>query len=97
LAAAARVIPVDHRKTIEGSRAKLGLIRRRIGVDFMEQHPEAFTLHFKNSQRTFTIETPSEHHLEVRISAHVAVIEEAVRLCQAEFSGASVVAAGRPR
>lgn len=85
LAAAGRVIPVDHRKTIEGSRAKNGLIRRRISPDFMDQHPEAFILHFQNSRRTFTVETPSEHHLEVRISAQVAVIEEAVRLCQSAF------------
>ena len=42
-------------------------------------HPEALWLHLKHSNRTFTVETPSEFALERRVAAHIAVIEEMVR------------------
>ena len=41
--------------------------------------PEAVYLHLHHSERTFTIETPSEFSLNQRVRAHVAIIEECVR------------------
>ena len=33
----------------------------------MKGHPEAFLLHFHHAERTFTLETPSERDLALRI------------------------------
>ncbi|MGC1479458.1 MAG: M14 family metallocarboxypeptidase [Chthoniobacterales bacterium] len=80
LDAASRHVPVDNRKSIEGSRARTGLIRRRIQLDTMSEHPEAFTLHFENADRTFTLETPSEYAIDARVNAHVACIRRLIKL-----------------
>jgi hypothetical protein len=81
LAAAARHLPHDTRRSIEGRGSRAGIVRRKITPDTMPQHPEAFTLHFQYAARTFTAETPSEAHLDTRVAAQVAVIERATRLC----------------
>lgn len=86
LAAAARFTPPDSRRTIEGRPCRGGLIRRRITPDLMPEWPEAFVLHFQNARRVFTVETPSEFHIDDRAAAHVAVLAEAVRLCEAEHA-----------
>lgn len=70
----------DVRKSIEGRRARNGLIRRRVTPDLMPEWPETFFLHFGHARRTFTIETPSEHHIEDRVRAQVAAIDCGVRL-----------------
>lgn len=80
LAAAAAHLPPDPRKSIEGRRAKGGIVRRNITPDLMPDWPEAFVLHFSYARRTFTIETPSEFDLEARAAAQVAVIARAVEL-----------------
>ncbi|MBV8898874.1 MAG: M14 family metallocarboxypeptidase [Verrucomicrobia bacterium] len=81
LAAAGYHVPVDLRKTIEGRRAAQGLIARRTkhlkGVPLMA---EAMFLALSHSDRTFTIETPSEYDLSARVQAHVAVIQRAIEL-----------------
>lgn len=75
-------LPADPRRTIDGSRAKNAVIRRRIHPDLLPGWPEAFWLHYQHANRVFTVETPSEFHLSHRISAHVAVIQAATkRLC----------------
>ena len=80
LAAAARHVPHDTRRTIEGRGSRAGIVRRKITPDMMPQHPEAFTLHFHYAERTFTAETPSEAHLDARVAAQAPVIERAVQL-----------------
>lgn len=81
LAAAGYYVPVDLRKTIEGRRADQGLIARRTknlkGAALMS---EALFLALSHSDRTFTIETPSEYDLSARVQAHVAVIQRAIEL-----------------
>ncbi len=84
LEAAARHVPVDRRKTIEGRSARSGLVRRSVNPDFMPLYPEALVLHFAHADRTFTIETPSEFSIDVRADTHVAVIERAIQLCSNE-------------
>ncbi len=86
LKAAAPVIRPDPRPKIEGRPAKRGAIRPTISVDLMPEWPEAFILHFQKIPRVFTIETPSEFHLDTRVEAHMAIISEAVSLCRKEFS-----------
>lgn len=75
----------DARRSIEGRRASNGLVRRKITPDLMPDWPEAFVLHFSHAARTFTIETPSEFAIDVRVAAHEAVLDIAVKKCLADF------------
>jgi len=84
LQAAARHVPTDTRKKIEGSSARAGVVRRAIKPHLMPNWPEAFVLHFHHAARTFTIETPSEFFLDDRVAAHMAVVTKAVVLCRKE-------------
>jgi protein MpaA len=86
LEAAAEHIPLDSRQKIEGRSARGGIVRRAITPDLMPEWPEAFVLYFQNAARIFTIETPSEFHLDDRVDAQFKVISKAVDLCRKEFS-----------
>ena len=57
-----------------------GIHRRRIDRRRFARigYPEAVWLHQEHSARTFTIETPSEFALELRVAAQVAMLEETV-------------------
>ncbi|MEI9896895.1 MAG: succinylglutamate desuccinylase/aspartoacylase family protein [Chthoniobacter sp.] len=81
LEAARTYLPTDPRIWIDGRKAVSGIHRRRIDKKRFEQigHPEAVWLHLEHSERSFTVETPSEFALERRVAAHMAVIEEVVR------------------
>ena len=78
VAAMARHIPPDPRRRIDTSRAKGGVIRRRVTPDMLPDWPEAFLLHFHCARRVFTVETPSEFHIDARVEAHVAAIDAAL-------------------
>jgi murein peptide amidase A len=80
LAAATRHMPADTRRSIEGRGNSAGIVRRAIKPEMMPEHPEAFVLCFHHCERTFTLETSSEAHIDDRVAAHVAMIECAVRL-----------------
>jgi murein peptide amidase A len=86
LKAAAEHIPLDPRQKIEGRSARGGIVRRAITPDLMPEWPEAFVLYFQNAARIFTVETPSEFHLDDRVDAQFKIISEAVELCRKEFS-----------
>ena len=86
LKAAARHLPIDTRRNIEGRAASGGVVRRSIKLDVMPDWPEAFVLHLVHSHRVFTFETPSEFHLDDRVLAQVAIISEGVKLAAKEFS-----------
>ena len=66
--------------------ARHGVVRRKVTPDMMPEWPEAFVLCFQNVSRVFTVETPSEFHLDDRIEAQVALVDRAVKLVQIEFS-----------
>ncbi len=93
LEAAAENIPPDPRKRIEGRSSRAGIVRRSITPDLMPEWPEAFVLYFQNTARIFTIETPSEFHLDDRVDAQFKVISKAVELCRKEFAFRSEKAA----
>jgi hypothetical protein len=78
---AEKILPRDPRRTIDTSIAKNGLIWRRISpAKFAEMgYPEAIWLHLFHSENTFTFETPSEAALELRVRAHLAVLDECAR------------------
>ncbi len=75
------IIPIEQRVSVDGRRSKAGVIRRRLNMGLFKimGYPEAIWLHLHHSERTFTIETPSEFALPHRAAAHVAIIEECVR------------------
>ena len=82
LRSAGKFLPRDPRRKIDGNIAKRGLIRRRISpAKFAKMgYPEAIWLHLFHSEHTFTFETPSEAALEQRVRAHMAVLDECVRM-----------------
>jgi hypothetical protein len=84
LTAARTHLPTDPRIWIDGRKATNGIHRRRIDQRRFAKigYPEAIWLHLEHSVRTFTVETPSEFALERRVAAHIAVIEEVVRLVE---------------
>lgn len=62
-----QVMHPDPRQKIDGHSCRNGVIRRRVTPDMMKGHPEAFLLHWKHADRTFTLETPSEESLGDRV------------------------------
>ncbi len=84
LAAAGRVIPIETRARVDAYSCRRGLVRRRLNMARFKRigYPEAIWLHLERSERTFTVETPSEFAMEQRVEAHVAVLDEALRLAE---------------
>ena len=82
LAAARLHIAIEPRARVDGRVFRGGLMRRRVDRRRFARmgYPEAIWLHLHHSERTFTIESPSEFALEQRVRAQVAVIDAAVRL-----------------
>ncbi len=76
------IIAIDSRASIDRRRARAGLVRRQFKPQRFPEMPESIYLHRRHSYRTFTTETPSEFALETRVAAHVATIEEFVRLAR---------------
>ncbi len=74
----ARVIAPDPRTSIDGQRAKGGVIRRRTLPTHLPGMPEAIELHVRGCPITLTFETPSEFDLDTRVRAQVAFIKGAV-------------------
>jgi len=81
LGVAKRWIPADPRGSIDISRAKGGVVRRRLTRNTFEKLglPEAVWLFFDHCDHAFTVETPSEFALELRVGAHVAALRELMR------------------
>jgi len=75
-------VPADTRTMIEGREACGGLVRPVLDMSIFEKIglPEAVWLKLAGCPRVFTVETPSEYGLDRRVRAHVAVLEECVRL-----------------
>jgi hypothetical protein len=83
IAAARRVIAIDPRRRIDVAIARNGVIRRRFSRERYRKLgglPEAAYLHRFHAERSLTIETPSEFDLWHRVAAHIAVIDECLRL-----------------
>ncbi len=81
LESARLIIPIDPRRQIDGRKAAGGLIRRRFDARRFAEigYPEAIWLHRFHARRAITVETPSEAALELRVTAHIAILDECVR------------------
>lgn len=73
------ILPIEGRTKIDGRASRSGIVRPKINPKKFPMLPEAVWLHLHHSERTFTIETPSEFALDARIAAHAAIITECVR------------------
>ena len=83
IAAAQKIIPADPRARIEDRVSRLGIIRRRLDSLHIRRIgglPEAIFFYRRGTPHCITFETPSEFALEIRIQAHVAVLDETLRL-----------------
>ncbi|HEY5752700.1 MAG TPA: M14 family metallocarboxypeptidase [Chthoniobacterales bacterium] len=81
LEAARSVIPIDPRYTVDGRRmSRPGYMRRTLKQGQLLPGPEALFLHLHHSDHTFTIETPSEFSLDMRIKAQQILIQAAVTI-----------------
>jgi protein MpaA len=87
LRAAAAALPVDCRARIDGRPFQQGRALRRANLARFPLHPEAIYLHLHHGEHTLTFETPSEFSLAKRVQAHVLLIEECIRRCQARNQG----------
>ncbi|VVM06985.1 hypothetical protein MAMC_01381 [Methylacidimicrobium cyclopophantes] len=74
--------PVDPRDRIEGRKHRNGILARPLRKKWFEKIglPEAAYLHFQGCKRVFTIETPSEFDVGLRVKAHMEAIEAALCL-----------------
>lgn len=66
-----KVLPYDPRKSIDGSRALGGVIRRKKVPLHLPGLPEAIVLHQLGCPITLTFETPSEFSFDDRVQAQV--------------------------
>ncbi len=80
LASAGYHVPVDVRKTIEGRRAFHGVIMRRANLKLFPLMSEAIFLALSHSERTVTVETPSEYDITARVQAQIAVIQRGIEM-----------------
>ena len=89
LKAARKVCPIETRSRIDGRRHRNGVVQRKVTPAFFKKMglPEAGFLFFNHCPRVFTIETPSEFGLDVRVRAHGAALEAALHRLASEKKG----------
>jgi hypothetical protein len=80
LAAAASACPIDPRPLIDGREAVQGIIRPTGEPLLRDKWPESIYLRAHHTTLAYTIESPSAFALPVRIAAHRAALETALRL-----------------
>jgi murein peptide amidase A len=79
-------IPIEPRVWIDGRKAHAGLIRPRIDMKKFAEigYPEGLWLRMHHTDRSLTIEAPSEFALEHRVRALKAIIDKCIRLALGE-------------
>jgi protein MpaA len=89
LDAARAHIPIEPRVWIDGRKARAGLIRPRIDMARFAEigYPEGLWLRMHHTDRSLTVEAPSEFALEQRVRALKAVIDECLRLALGAAKG----------
>ena len=86
LRAAARAIPRDDRRRIDGRVFGNSLLVRHGHIRRIPVHAETVYLHLHgHAAHTFTFETPSEFSLWERVRAHVLLIEACLKRLRAEL------------
>lgn len=79
IAGARGVCPIDPSSTIDGREAEGGIIRPSLDPATRAEWPEAFYLIQNKTRLSYTVESPSDFELPVRVAALVAGMREALR------------------
>lgn len=78
VAAVAEVCPIDPAEVIEGRAAQGGIIHPSHDPESRPQWPEAFWLLQHKTRLSYTLETPSDFPLKMRVDALVAAVNAAL-------------------
>lgn len=78
ITAAREVCPIDHSALIDGREAKEGVIRPNLDPTLRPDWPEAFYLITHKTRQSYTLESPSDFPLNVRVTALVTAVRAAV-------------------
>ena len=76
--AVGKVCPIDSAAVIDGRPARLGIIRPDLNPALRRDWPEAFYLVQHKTRHSFTLESPSDFALSVRVQALVVATEALV-------------------
>ncbi|MDB6129855.1 MAG: hypothetical protein JWM04_962, partial [Verrucomicrobiales bacterium] len=79
LRAVESICPIDFSEQIDDWEAASGLIRPKVAPDERELWAEAVFLIVNKTRQSYTLETPSDFSLEVRMKAHNAAVRAALR------------------
>jgi hypothetical protein len=85
---AAEFCPTDPSAVIEGWAAAGGIIRPSLDPESRPQWPEALYLIQNKTRLSYTLETPSDHELPLRVKALVAAVNAALAALLSAQSGA---------
>lgn len=77
-----KIIPFDPRQTIEGRRARNGVIRRTFPPRDMPQWPEAIYMFAEHADHTLTTETPGLQDFEKRVEAQLTALRTVCEFLQ---------------
>jgi hypothetical protein len=78
--AAAKVCPIDLSPMIEDREAHEGIVRPKINLADRPQWPEAFYLGTQKTRLSYTLESPSDFPLPLRVAALVAAVRLVLEL-----------------
>lgn len=76
--AVSAVCPIDHSPMIDGRESKGGIIRPNLDPATRPEWPEAFYLYQHKTRLGYTLETPSDFPLPVRVAAQVRAVKSAL-------------------
>jgi len=79
IAAVRSLCPIETSDTVDSFTCKGGIIRPAAKPEDRPQWAEAMYLLANKTRQTYTIETPSDYPLALRVEAHVAAVREAFR------------------
>ncbi len=76
------ILPINRDTEIDGLPAEGGVIHHLSDGREMDWWPMAIYSLWKGTRRCLTLETPAAHPIHLRVQAHLAALEEALRLCR---------------
>jgi hypothetical protein len=80
IAAVASICPIDCSPFIEGRMARNGIIRPELDLAQRLQWPEALYLITHKTRRSYTLESPSDFALSIRVNALVTAVKTILQM-----------------
>lgn len=81
--AASAVCPIESAETVDNFLCRSGIIRPQVKPEERPDWPEAIYLLARKSRHNYTLETPSDFPLELRVRTHLAALRSALNPFQA--------------